>query len=158
MNWRSIWPLIRVAAPPRRKLPWNSSTWGVFVDLDGVDLHYFGSRGTGTIALGEHHRGAGLLLAYLTIGVLVTFVRIRPWWQLLVLAAAAPLIVLLCNLMRLIFWGLVTIYGGADALSAVPRTAATVMALLLAWGLFAGLSALASRIVVHEAPVGSEEP
>lgn len=108
---------------------------GVFVDLRGPDLYYFGSHGSGTIALGEQFRGAAMLLAYLTIGLLVAFARRRPWWQLLVFGALAPAVVLFCNYARLVFWGLITIYVGAHALSPMPRLVSSALALVLAYGL-----------------------
>lgn len=130
---------------------------GVFVDLEGKDLLYFGAHGDGTIALGEHHRGAGLLLAYLTLGVLVTFVRIRPWWQVAALGVAAPVIVLLCNCARLLVWGLVTIFTGAGPLSPLPRMTASLAGLLLAWGMFASVAGLLSRLVVPGRPAAGGE-
>jgi hypothetical protein len=128
---------------------------GVFVDLSGPDLSYLGGWGTGTIALGEHHRGAALFLAYLTLGVFVTFVRIRPWPHVVCLGAVAPLIALLANYARLIMWGLITIYGRAHPLSAVPRLVSSAAALLLAWGLFVAVAAALRRILVEvESPDG----
>ncbi|MHC4210991.1 MAG: archaeosortase/exosortase family protein [Planctomycetota bacterium] len=128
---------------------------GVFVELEGLDLSYFGARGSGTIALGEHHRGAGLLLAYLTLCVFVAFARIRPWWQVVTLGAVAPLIVLLCNYVRLLTWGLVTIYGGAGPLSPVPRLVSSTVGLLLAYALFVLVSVVLSRVLVQARPGGS---
>jgi exosortase/archaeosortase family protein len=122
---------------------------GVFVELEGLDLSYFG-RGDGTIALGEHHRGAGLLLTYLTLGVFVTFARIRPWWQVVAMGALAPVIVLLCNYVRVVLFGLVTIYGGAGPLSPAPRLVASTLAILLAYALFVLVSLVLVKIVVHE--------
>ncbi|MHC5005935.1 MAG: archaeosortase/exosortase family protein [Planctomycetota bacterium] len=122
---------------------------GLFVELEGLDLSYFTADRSGTIALGEHHRGAGILLSYLTLGVFVAFARIRPFWQLVLMGAAAPVIVLLCNYVRLFTWGLITIYGGAVPLSPVPRIASSTVALLLAYALFVLLSVVLSRILVE---------
>jgi hypothetical protein len=122
---------------------------GVFVELEGLDLSFFTADRAGTIALGEHHRGAGILLSYLTIGVFVAFARIRPFWQLVVMGAAAPVIVLLCNYVRLVTWGLITIYGGSGPLSPVPRIASSTLALLLAYALFVLVSVVLARILVE---------
>lgn len=124
---------------------------GVFVDLEGADLSYSGSHGMGTIALGEHHRGAGLLLSYLCLGILVASYTFRPWWQLLALAAAAPAIVLFCNYARLLLWGMITIYGGAGPLSPMPRLASAAGALMLAYAAF-GLLAIALSKILAEPP------
>ncbi len=110
---------------------------GVRVDLTGADLHYATDDSSGTVALGEPWRGASLLFASATLGLFVIFARIRPWWQVAVLLGALPLVVLLINWFRLELWGLVTIYGRADPLSALPRIVATTGSLLACYGAFA---------------------
>jgi hypothetical protein len=127
---------------------------GVFVNLEGTDLSYFGSRGSGTIALGEPMRGAQLFLSSLLIGVLVIFARIRPWWQLILLGAATIPIVLFCNYFRLVFWGVITIFGGVHPASPGPRTIASLTSLLLAYALFALAVVIASKIVEQRPDTG----
>ncbi len=127
---------------------------GVFVNLEGTDLTYFGSRGSGTIALGEPMRGAQLFLSSLLIGVLVIFARIRPWWQLILLGGATIPIVLFCNYFRLVFWGLITIFGGVHPASPVPRTIASLTSLLLAYALFGLAVVIASKIVEQRTDTG----
>jgi exosortase/archaeosortase family protein len=129
---------------------------GIYVELEGLDLSFFGAHGAGTIALGEHHRGAGLLLAYLTLGVFVTFVRIRPWWQVAGMGVLSVPIVLLCNYVRVVLFGLVTIYGGAGPLSPVPRVVASTLAILLAYALFVLAASALGKIVVE--PPAEPEP
>ena len=128
---------------------------GVLVELEGPDLSYFKAGGEGTIALGEPYRGASLFLAYLTLGLFVAFVRIRPWWQLAVLALAAGPVLFLCNYLRLLIWGLLTIWTGAGPLNAFPRVTASVLSMALAWGMFAGLALCLAKII-QSAP--SPEP
>ena len=128
---------------------------GVFVDLEGPDLSYFGSQGSGTIALGEPMRGAQLFLSSLLIGVLVIFARIRPWWQLTLLGAATIPIVLACNYFRLVLWGLITIFGGTHPASAAPRTVASLTSLLLAYALFVLAAVITSKIVEERADTGA---
>ncbi len=127
---------------------------GVFVNLEGQDLSYFGSRGSGTIALGESIRGAQLFLSSLLIGVLVIFSRIRPWWQLILLGAATIPIVLFCNYIRFVFWGLVTIFGGVHPVSPAPRTLASLVSLLLAYTLFVLAVFIVSKVVEERTETG----
>ena len=132
---------------------------GVFVELAGPELSYFGSHGTGHIALGEHHRGASLFLAYLSITVFVTFASIRAPWQVAAMGLAAGPIALICNYSRLVMWGTVTIYGGAGPLSPYPRVIATILSLLGAWGLSVLGVLVASKIVRPRQPrLGSGKP
>ncbi len=132
---------------------------GVFVELAGPELSYFGSHGTGDIALGEHHRGASLFLAYLSITVFVTFASIRAPWQVAAMGLAAGPIALICNYSRLVMWGAVTIYGGAGPLSPYPRVIATTLSLLGAWGLSVLGVLVASKIIKPPQPqLGSGKP
>lgn len=108
----------------------------VSVQLSGPDLIYTHGGEVGGIALGLPHRGASLLLAYVGIGVFVTFARIRPLGRVLLLAVAAGPVALLCNLMRLVFIGVTTIYTGASPLSHIPRNVGAAASLLLAYLLF----------------------
>jgi len=122
---------------------------GVEVELRGPDFHFTRGQQAGTIALGEPRRGATLAVAFLVIGVFVVFARIRPFWQVALMAMAAGPIVLLCNLLRLLSWGMVTIYGGADPTSAVPRGVAAVVSLAAAYALFALACGILSTLVIE---------
>jgi hypothetical protein len=121
---------------------------GVLVSLEGPDLFYTAGGVAGTIALGDPHRGASLFLAFLTIGVFVTSARIRPWWQIIVLGAAAVPIALLCNLARVLLQGIMTIYSGFGPLSGVPRTASAVLALAMCYGLFVLCALFVQKLVI----------
>jgi len=123
---------------------------GVLVNMDGLDLSYIHGSDSGTIALGEPVRGASLLLAFLTIGVFVTFARIRPFWQIVVMALAGAPVVLFCNYARLVIFGLVTIYGRTQPLSFAPRVTAVVLSLLLAYGVSVLLLWVLGKIIIDE--------
>lgn len=127
---------------------------GVLVDLNGLDMSYIDESGSGTIALGEPTRGASLLLSFLTICVFVTFARIRPLWQIVVMAVVAAPVVLLANYLRLLTFGLVTIYAGAHPLSSVPRVSAAVLSLLFAYVVSVLLLWMLGRIIVDESGSG----
>lgn len=132
---------------------------GVEVRLDGPDLDFNRGPRSGTVAPGEPRRGASLLLTYAAIGVFVTFARLRPSWQVALLALLAVPVVMVCNLCRLLVLGLISIYANPNPFSPVPRTAAGTLALLLAYGLFAAASAVVSRLVVEtdESPDPDDE-
>ena len=74
------------------------------------------------------------------------------------LAVAAVPILLVCNFSRLMTWGLVSIYGGAHPLSPVPRGAAAVVSILLAYVLFAVFLAGLSRVVVSDETIPAASP
>ena len=120
---------------------------GVQVALVGPDLSYTRGEGSGTIALGEARRGASLLWASVFIGVFVVFARIRPFWQVVLMAIAAGPIALFCNFLRAFTWGAATIYGHAPPLSSMPRNVSAVVSLLAAYGAFALCCAALGRCV-----------
>ena len=61
----------------------------VAMEQEGRDLFYVTAEGRGSIALGQPHRWSALLLSSVTILVFMTFVRIRPTWQVVAMAIAA---------------------------------------------------------------------
>jgi len=123
---------------------------GVQVTLTGPDLSYVRGEASGTIALGEARRGASLLWASVFIGVFVVFARIRPFWQIVLMAIAAGPIALFCNFLRVFTWGAATIYGHAPPLSSMPRNVSAVVSLFAAYGLFALCCAALDRGVSTE--------
>ncbi len=130
---------------------------GISVDLTGPDLQYIGEGGSGTIALGESNRGASLFLTYMTLTVFVTFANIRPFWQVVVMAAAAGPIALAANFLRLTIWGLVVIYGGSEPVSMVPRFAAIIGSQVSAYLMAVALLGILMMAVVESADQDSKE-
>ncbi len=123
---------------------------GVAVARDGVDLDFKRGSQAGTVALGEPQRGAALLVTYLVVGTCVVFAQRRPFWQTAVLGVVAGPIALLCNLLRLLLWGLTNIYVTSDPTSAIPRAVAAVGSLLGAYVAFALVAAVVGRLTIAE--------
>lgn len=109
---------------------------GVEVTQVGPDLNFTRGNASGTVALGEPRRGASLLVTYVVIGVFVVFTRIRPFWQVALVALAAGPISLLCNWLRIVCWGVIAVYAAPDPTSSVPRMVATTFSLLSAYAFF----------------------
>lgn len=122
---------------------------GVSVERVGPDLLFTRGQETGSIALGEYSRGARLLVASVAVGVFVVFSRIRPVWQVVVMALLAGPIALFCNLVRMFAWGATTIYGGFGPLSGLPRAVSILASLVLAYVLFALLCVMLDNLVLE---------
>jgi hypothetical protein len=122
---------------------------GVDVEREGPDLSFSTDAGAGTIALGEYSRGAALLVGYVAVGVFVVFSRIRPLWQVIVMAIVAAPVAVFCNFVRFLVWGGTTIYGSCGPLSAVPRAVSIVVSLALAYLLFVVSCAILDNLVVE---------
>ena len=122
---------------------------GVSVERVGPDLLFTRGQDTGSIGLGEYSRGARLLVASVAVGVFVVFSRIRPVWQVVVMALLAGPIALFCNLVRMFAWGATTIYGGFGPLSGLPRAVSILASLVLAYVLFALLCVMLDNLVLE---------
>ena len=122
---------------------------GVSVERVGPDLLFARGQDTGTIALGEYSRGARLLVASVAVGVFVVFSRVRPVWQVVVMALLAGPIALFCNLVRMFAWGATTIYGGFGPLNGVPRAVSMLASLVLAYVLFALFCVVLDNLVIE---------
>ncbi len=109
---------------------------GIDTSIEGKDIFFSLSRSPGVIALGESNRGVRLLFAFGIVGVFVIFSRIRPPWRVVAALTAAVPIVLFCNFLRLLCWGLVVIYAGIGPANALPRNISAVSSLFAAYGLF----------------------
>lgn len=109
---------------------------GASVALDGPDLDYTTAAGSGTVALGDTRRGAALLITSVVVGVFVVFARVRPFWQVATLAVAAVPIALMCNLLRVLMWGGITIYAHPAPTETWPRTLAGVFSIVAAYVFF----------------------
>lgn len=120
---------------------------GVFVTMDGPDIYFNRGAESGTIALGDPHRGASLFPAMAMIGAFVTFAKIRPFWQIIAVGVVTGPILLLCNFLRLFAHSVITIYGGFDPLSAMPRMLAGVTAIVLAYFMFTGVLGICNNLV-----------
>jgi hypothetical protein len=120
------------------------------IEMSGPEMTYSYGAERGTIALGEPHRWMGLVYAYITIGIFVAYASIRPAWQTAVILLATVPVALACNLVRVLIWGLLTVYGGVVPSSPVPRTVAAWVTLPLAYILIVIVAAVVSRLVTTD--------
>lgn len=130
---------------------------GVTVSLDGPDMFYETDHGAGAIALGEPHRGASLFMAYVAIGIFVTCFRLRPRWQVAAMTVVLVLGAAACNFLRVLIYGVVTIYTRADPLNPMPRYFSIVGSLMLAYGIYVLFLDIMNRVVI-EAPTDKGAP
>ncbi|MBN2271423.1 MAG: exosortase/archaeosortase family protein [Sedimentisphaerales bacterium] len=114
---------------------------GVDAVVRGVDVFFESDFGSGVVALAESNRGVRLLPALAALGVFVTFSRIRSLGRLVFVACTAIPIILFCNFFRLFCWAVLDVYVVDSPTSPLPRNASTILSLLLAYLLFACVSA-----------------
>ncbi len=121
---------------------------GVDTVVRGVDVFFKSDFRSGVVALAESNRGARLLPAFAALGVFVAFSRIRSVRRLVIIACTAIPIVLFCNFFRFFCWGVLDVYAADSPVSPLPRNASTILSLLLAYVLFAWVSAAKLNLFV----------
>jgi len=127
------------------------------VTLQGSDLHYTHHAQSGVVALGESRRGVALIPAYLMIAVFVAFAKVRPFWQIAILAVVAGPLAFFCNYVRLANHALVTIYADLGPLSPVPRYMAMISSLMLGYAAIAALCGILTRITGNKRSAASAD-
>ena len=95
-------------------------------------------------------KGASLLLASAVLTVFLTCIRIRPAWQVLIMLCAAAPIACIANLLRLLSWGIVTIFIFPDPASGGSRIIATLVSLCVAAAMSMGLLFLLEKLLIEE--------
>lgn len=121
---------------------------GVDTVVRGVDVFFESDFGSGVVALAESNRGVRLLPAFAALGVFVAFSRIRSVRRLLMVACTAIPIILFCNFFRFLCWGVLNVYVADSPAGPLPRNASTILSLLLAYLLFAWVSAAKLNLFV----------
>jgi exosortase/archaeosortase family protein len=129
---------------------------GLKTTVRGKDILYTRSDRNGAVALGESNRGARLLVSFAFLGVWVAVYRHRSRWRLLFVAIAGVGIILVCNLLRLLSWGVVQVYMWPDPVSLWPRQISAVVSLAAAYALFAAACTIRVRLFVEEE--GPDDP
>ena len=123
---------------------------GVDTVVKGVDIFFSSVHKSGVVGLGESNRGARLLLAFAAIGIFVTFSQPRSFWRLMFVGITAGAVVLFCNFLRFVVWGLATIYLSVTPTSALPRNISAVCSLFAAYGIFVLLCSARVNLFIEE--------
>ena len=130
---------------------------GVSTSMVGPDLYYTGSQGSSAIAIGDSFRGVKLLLPMATVGVFVTFSRVRSLGRLVFLAAAAGPILLFCSFSQLMVRGLVAVYWRTGLGGTLDRSLSAILSLLVCYALFLLACTVRLRLFV-ERETDREDP
>ena len=122
---------------------------GVETVVKGTDILFSSAKNSGIIGLGESYRGVRFLQAFMMIGVFVVFSQPRTFWRLFWVALISLPIIFFSNLLRLVCWGLITIYGESDPLSTLPRSISAAFSLLISYLLFVLLCSFKLNLFVE---------
>lgn len=132
---------------------------GVDTTVKGIDLIFSSHKGSGVVGLGESNRGARLLFVFAAVGIFVSFSQVRSLWRVIVIVFTAVPIILFCNFLRLLCWGLVVIYTPVKPTSLIPRNISATCALLILYALFVLVCTVKLNLFIEaeEENIGSEK-
>lgn len=103
----------------------------------GKELTYTYDGRSGYFVVAEQRFGARWLPAYATIGLFVVFCRRRTMARVITCLVFCIPVAIVCKLLHLLAWATVSVYGGFDPVSAVPRNIALIFALV---AMYAGVA------------------
>jgi len=93
--------------------------------------------------------GMRLMMAFFALGTAITFLSERPTWHRVVMLAFCLPIALLCNIIRVTTTSLIHVFVGKEYASGSAHTLLGLMMLLVAFGLFFGISYILNNLFVE---------
>lgn len=131
---------------------------GLYTEPQAVVIDYvMPGRPPGQLNVEEACSGMRLLMAFLALGVAVTYIDERPVWQRVIMIASCLPIAVLCNTIRVTTTGLLYVHGHQDLAGGTPHQLLGILMLLIALGLFLLLGYILNRLYVEEPDNGTDD-
>jgi len=132
---------------------------GLMVESQAVVIDYFlpGSP-PGQLNVEEACSGMRLMMAFVTLGVVMAYLKDRPGWHRVVLVLSCLPIVVLCNAVRVTITGLLYIHGYLDWARGMPHQLLGISMLFLAFGMFAVVGFVLDHLFVDPPPEDDAPP
>lgn len=131
---------------------------GLYTEAQAVVIDYIYQGQTGQLNVEEACAGMRLLMAFVTLGVAMAYLKDRPAWQRIVLVVCCLPIAIFCNTLRVMITGLLHVHGYADWARGTAHEMLGIVMILVALGLYAMVSFLVSHLFVEEAEPAPDAP
>jgi len=163
-GWRSLWltlfpiGLLVLAIPPPVRLYravtqplQQGAAWiaeqvlGLFpgvigVERSGVNIWYYVSGGNeGTFQVAGACSGMRSLMAFVAIGLMLTYFTPRPIWQRVAMAAIVVPVALFCNVLRVLITGAFQMYGHGNLATGTPHMVLGLLMFALGLAIYYGV-------------------
>lgn len=137
-------------------MPWFAP--GLHTEAQAVVIDYvMPGRGSGQLNVEEACSGMRSIMAFITLGVAMTYLHERPIWQRLALLGSCVPIAVFCNTIRVTLTGLFFVYGHPELARGTPHTLLGVAMFAVALGLYGALSFGMSHLFIEPARQEEEE-
>ncbi len=143
-------PLRRLAATIAAALMPLFAT-GLYTEAQAVVIDYVmpGASG-GTLNIEEACSGMRLMMAFVTLGVAMAYLRDRPAWQRIVMVLSCIPIAVFCNSIRVTTTGLLHVYGRQELATGTAHQLLGVLMLVIALGLYAVIGYVLNHLFIEE--------
>jgi len=94
--------------------------------------------------------GMRLLLAFMALGVAMAYLDYRPIVHRLILMCSTIPIAIICNMVRVLVTGMISVYLGAEYATGLLHTILGMLMLVLAFGLYGLLAWIMNHLFVEE--------
>ena len=126
----------------------------LFPNLDiekvGSTIEYVHRGRSGELGVDDACSGMRSLMTLCALGVAVTFISDRPWWQRVIMVASCIPIAVFANFVRVTTTSVLHIFVDPKYAGGTYHTLLGLVTLLLAFGIFSGLGWLLSRLFVDD--------
>jgi exosortase len=137
-------------------MPWL--TPGLYTEAQAVVIDYvMPGAPAGQLNVDEACSGMRLMMAFLALGVAVTYLEERPAWQRIIMILSCVPIAVFCNTIRVTTTGLLYVHGHQDLARGTPHQLLGILMLMIALGLFLAIGYVLSRLFVEEPEDGAPE-
>jgi exosortase len=141
-------PLRRIAAVVA------TNVLGLFPGLDmekvGSTIHYTYQGASGALGVADACSGMRSTMTLCALGVAVTFISDRPWWQRAIMVVSCVPIAVFSNFIRVTVTCILHIFVDPKYAAGGYHTILGLVTLLIAFGIFSGLGWLLSNLFVEE--------
>ena len=125
---------------------------GLHTEAQAVVIDYIvPGRSPATLNVEEACSGMRLMMAFVTLGLVMSYLGERPLWQRVILVLSCLPIAVFCNAVRVTTTGLFMVTGHDELARGTPHQLLGIVMLVLAFALLAGLRYVLEHLFVDEA-------
>jgi len=121
-----------------------------YIERKGSLIDYMYQGQGGQIGIADACSGMRSTITLCALGVAVTFLSERPWWQRVIMIASCVPIAVFCNFIRVSITCVLHIFVDPKYATGTYHTALGLVTIMVAFGIFSGLGWVLSNLVVEE--------
>lgn len=120
------------------------------IERVGSTISYVYQGGTGALDVADACSGMRSTMTLCALGVAVTFISDRPWWQRMLMVGSCVPIAVLANAIRVTITCVLHVFVDPKYASGTYHAILGLVMLLIAFGIFSGLGWLLNNLFVDE--------